>query len=117
MDLLSDNKFNISALVNLLFLNGNSSDAIVSSKGQQITEELSDDVLETWSFIGDESYDAEDQNQISIRRLFVPRPDYSLVSFDYSQMEVRVFMSYFRNEVIDELLKLTSSVDNSYSSL
>ena len=82
----------------------NKIDAIVSSKGQQITEELSDDVLETWSFIGDESYDTEDQNQISIRRLFVPRPDYSLVSFDYSQMEVRVFMSYFRNEVIDELL-------------
>jgi len=61
-------------------------------------------VLETWAFIGDESYDDENKNQISIRRLFIPRPDYSLVSFDYSQMEVRVFMSYFRNEVIDELL-------------
>ena len=82
----------------------NKIEAVVSSKGQQITGELSDDVLETWAFIGDESYDDENKNQISIRRLFIPRPDYSLVSFDYSQMEVRVFMSYFRNEVIDELL-------------
>ena len=82
----------------------NKIDAVVSSKGQQITGELSDEVLETWAFIGDESYNDENKNQVSIRRLFIPRPNYSLVSFDYSQMEVRVFMSYFRNEVIDELL-------------
>ena len=31
-------------------------------------------------------------------------PYYSLIGFDYSQMEVRVFLSYFRNEVIDDLL-------------
>ena len=77
---------------------------MVSSKGQQLNVELSDDVLETWAFIGDESYDDRDENQISIRRLFVPRSHYSLVSFDYKQMEVRVFMSYFRNETIDALL-------------
>ena len=78
--------------------------AIFSSKGRNSAFELSDDVLQTWGFIGDESYDDYDKSQISIRRLFVPRPNYSLISFDYSQMEVRVFMSYFRNEVIDELL-------------
>jgi len=82
----------------------NKIDAMVSSKGQQLNVELSDDVLETWAFIGDESYDDRDENQISIRRLFVPRSHYSLVSFDYNQMEVRVFMSYFRNETIDALL-------------
>ena len=78
--------------------------AMLSAKGNNINTELSDNVLETWAFIGDESYDDSDNNQIAIRRLFVPRPNYSLISFDYSQMEVRVFMSYFRNEVIDALL-------------
>jgi len=78
--------------------------AMVSSRGQTLTEELSDEVLETWTFIGDESYDDSDTNQLAIRRLFVPRPNYSLLSFDYSQMEVRVFLSYFRNDTIDQLL-------------
>ena len=78
--------------------------AMVAAKGITLTTDLSDDVLSTWAFIGDESYTASDQTQISIRRLFIPRPNYSLLSFDYSQMEVRVFMSYFRNDIIDELL-------------
>ena len=33
------------------------------------------------------------------------RPDKTLIGFDYSQMEVRVFLSYLKNEEIDELLK------------
>ena len=78
--------------------------AMLAAKGNHINTELSDDVLETWAFIGDESFNDNDINQIAIRRLFVPRPNYSLIGFDYSQMEVRVFLSYFRNEVIDELL-------------
>ena len=78
--------------------------AMVAQKGISLTTELSNEVLGTWAFIGDESYDAADRTQIAIRSLFVPRPDYSLISFDYSQMEVRVFLSYFRNEVIDALL-------------
>jgi DNA polymerase-1 len=41
---------------------------------------------------------------ISIRRLFVPRPGYKFVSFDYSQMEVRVFLSYIRNPAIFEMM-------------
>ncbi len=99
--------------------------ATVSAKGGVLNGNLSDEVLNTWSFVGDESYNAEDNSQISIRRLFIPRPKYSLVGFDYSQMEVRVFMSYFRNETIDEILnkddvdfhseaaKLAFSVDES----
>ena len=82
----------------------------VSSKGITLNKNLSDEVLNTWSFMGDESYNSEDQSQISIRRLFIPREKYSLVGFDYSQMEVRVFMSYFRNETIDEILN-KSDVD------
>ena len=78
--------------------------AMVAQKGITIDNELSDEVLSTWSFIGDESYDEKDRDQIAIRRLFVPRPNYSLVGFDYSQMEVRVFMSYFRNPEIDAIL-------------
>ena len=79
--------------------------AMLAAKGNKANIELSDDVLDTWAFMGDESFNDDDKNQIAIRRLFVPRPGYSLISFDYSQMEVRVFMSYFRNEVIDSLLK------------
>ena len=79
--------------------------AAVSAKGGTLTEELSDDVVDTWGFIGDESYNEQEETQISIRRLFVPRPNYTLVGFDYSQMEVRVFLDYFRNSQIEELLK------------
>ena len=78
--------------------------AMMNSQGVSVEGELSDEVIKTWAFIGDESYDESDKSQISIRRLFIPRPEYNLVSFDYSQMEVRVFLSYFRNETIDELL-------------
>jgi len=78
--------------------------AMVGAKGITITNELDKPVLKAWTFIGDESYDNTDKAQIAIRRLFIPRPDYELIGFDYSQMEVRVFMSYFRNEVINALL-------------
>ena len=78
--------------------------AMMNSQGVSVEGELSDEVIKTWAFIGDESFDDTDETQIALRRLFVARPDYELVSFDYSQMEVRVFMSYFRNEDIDKLL-------------
>ena len=47
--------------------------ATVGAKGLSMNEDLSDDVLKTWSFVGDESYTDTDDNQIAIRRLFVPR--------------------------------------------
>ena len=75
-----------------------------ASKGQNISTTLSPDVLETWAFVGDESYDDLDDKQVAIRRLFISRPNYTLVAFDYSQMEVRVFLSYFRNEITNVLL-------------
>ena len=61
-------------------------------------------MLDTWGFVGDESYDEKDTTQVAVRRLLVPRKGYTLVSFDYSQMEVRVFLSYLRNEEIENLL-------------
>ena len=79
--------------------------AAVAAKGGSFNEVLTDDVIDTWGFIGDESYNEEEESQISIRRLFVPRPNHTLVGFDYSQMEVRVFLDYFRNPEIEELLK------------
>tara|TARA_R110000824_G_scaffold10696_4_gene46822 strand:- start:744 stop:2681 length:1938 start_codon:yes stop_codon:yes gene_type:complete len=78
--------------------------AAITSKGQNISNNVSNELIDSWSFVGDEYFDEKDTNQISIRRLFIPKPEHTLVSFDYSQMEVRVFMSYFRNDVIDELL-------------
>jgi len=77
----------------------------IAAKG--ITHELSldDDVLQTWSFVGDEYYNEEDETQVSVRRVFIPREGYKLVSFDYSQMEVRVFLSYLRNEEVNALLR------------
>jgi len=78
--------------------------ALVAAKGGTGALELDDEVLDTWGFIGDESFDAMDSAQIAIRRLFVPRPNTYLVSFDYSQMEVRVFLSYIKNDTIKELL-------------
>ena len=78
-------------------------EALVAAKGGSISD-LGDEVLDTWGFIGDESYDEKDASQIAIRRLLIPREGYNLVSFDYSQMEVRVFLSYIQNDIIKELL-------------
>jgi len=76
----------------------------IAAKGITHKLQLDDDVLQTWSFVGDEYYDEEDVNQVSVRRVFIPREGYKLVSFDYSQMEVRVFLSYLRNEEVNVLL-------------
>ena len=80
--------------------------AIVSSKskGELSDVTLSNSVLDTWGFVGDESFDTSDIDQVAVRRLFIPRANYTLVSFDYSQMEVRVFLSYLHNAEMDELL-------------
>ena len=78
--------------------------AIIAAKGTSGVLDLSNHVLDTWGFVGDESFDAEDRNQVAIRRMFIPREGHKLVSFDYSQMEVRVFLSYLHNEEVDALL-------------
>ena len=80
-------------------------EAIVATKGGTFLDNLENDVLDTWGFVGDESFDESTGSQIAIRRLFVPRPEYSLIGFDYSQMEVRVFLSYLQNEVMNDLMR------------
>jgi DNA polymerase-1 len=62
-------------------------------------------VLDTWSFLGGDKFNANDNRQIAIRNLFIPRDDYKMIAYDYSQMEVRVFMSYVNNEEMNELMK------------
>ena len=85
--------------------------ATMASKGQNAENaNLSKEVLQTWGFMGDESFDEDSETQIAMRRLFIPREGYTLMGFDYSQMEVRVFLSYFRNKTIDTLLN-KSDVD------
>jgi DNA polymerase-1 len=78
--------------------------AIIAAKGTSAVLDLSNHVLDTWGFVGDESFDPEDREQVAMRRMFVPRKGHRLVSFDYSQMEVRVFLSYLHNEEVDALL-------------
>ena len=77
----------------------------MSAKGLTRIGELDDAVLDTWGFMGDKSFNENDEYQIAIRRTFVPREGFSLVAFDYSQMEVRVFLSYLNNDSVNEMLK------------
>jgi DNA polymerase-1 len=98
---LSDRKFEGDERKDII----NKINASLSAKGKEPISHLDDEVLDTWGFIGDESFDENDPKEISIRRLFVPREDYKLISFDYSQMEVRVFLSYLGNPNFDDLLK------------
>lgn len=61
--------------------------------------------LASWGFTGNEIFD-ESKNELSIRRIFIPRSGYKLISFDYSQMEIRVFLSYLNNKDIVDLMKI-----------
>ena len=73
-----------------------------ANKGKQIT--IPKNARIAWARDLDDKFSDEKTDFISIRRLFVPRPGYKLVSFDYSQMEVRVFLSYIKNPAIFDLL-------------
>ena len=83
-------------------------DAILAAKGQNVSisaKSLRKDVLQVWGFVGDESLDESNDKQLAIRRMFKPRPDHYLVSYDYSQMEVRRFMNYIGNPDMLDLMK------------
>ena len=81
--------------------------ATIASKGGNAldSKKLSDEVIKSWGFVGDESLDESNSGQVSIRRLFVPRANHYLVSYDYSQMEVRMFMYYINNPDMLELMR------------
>ena len=57
---------------------------------------------------GNKPFDENDDRMVAIKRLYVARPGYVLYSFDYAQMEVRVFLSYLNNPEILERMKLDS---------
>lgn len=61
--------------------------------------------VKTWNFSDSTDFDENDESMIFVKRLFVPRPGHAIVRFDYSQMEVRVFLSYLQNEEISDLLR------------
>lgn len=54
------------------------------------------------------SYSDSDE-YVSVRRLYVPPPGYSLYCMDFSQMEMRIFADYVLDEQLDALLE-----DNSF---
>jgi len=94
-DLLPEERESIKSRIN----------AQMAAKGITANLNLSDATWNTWGFVGDESYTESDPHQLSIRRLFMARPGYTLVAFDYSQMEVRVFLSYLKNDEVNSLLR------------
>ena len=48
--------------------------------------------------------DADKDNAVSVRRIFINRPKYRLYMLDYSQMEMRVFAEYLGDEGLLEAL-------------
>jgi DNA polymerase-1 len=61
------------------------------------------EALQAWSFLeGDKS---DDSTQVTARRIVIPRQDYNMVSFDYSQMEVRMFLVYVGQPEMLSLMK------------
>ena len=80
-------------------------DAIITTKGYDMdAPEFDDEVWDLWGYLSDEEFNEADEKQIHARRNFVARPGYRLVGFDYSQMEVRVFLSYLNTDKATTLL-------------
>jgi len=48
-------------------------------------------------------YSDETEGLVSVRRMYVPRPGYRLYMLDYSQMEMRIFADYVKDEVLSAL--------------
>ena len=80
-------------------------DAIITTKGYDMdAPEFDDEVWDLWGYLSDEDFDESNDNQIHARRNFIVRDGFRMVGFDYSQMEVRVFLSYLNTEKAIELL-------------
>jgi DNA polymerase-1 len=76
-----------------------------ASKGTSII--IPPNARRAWARDKETDFTDDSEDFISIRRMFVPRPGYRFVSFDYSQMEVRVFLAYINNPAIFEMMKKT----------
>jgi len=64
----------------------------------------------SWAFTGDESYNDETESLIAVRRSFITEPGYTLYCFDFSQMEIRVLLSYISGG--QEVLALMQDKEN-----
>ena len=71
-------------------------EAIIKANKGRISLENKD--LSAWSFVGEETFVDGDPSKFSTRKSFIPREGHTLYGFDYKQMEVWVFLSYFMNE-------------------
>lgn len=71
-------------------------EAIIKANKGRIS--LDDQDLSAWSFVGEETFVDGDPSKFSTRKAFIPREGHTLYGFDYKQMEVWVFLSYFMNE-------------------
>ena len=70
-----------------------------------VTDSRSHGGLQMGGMIGIRSnFDNEDDLLVSVRRLFVSRPEYRLYMLDYSQMEMRVFADYVNDADLYDLL-------------
>ena len=78
-------------------------EAIVKANKGRIS--LDDQDISAWAFVGEETFVDGDPTKFATRKAFVPRDGYTLYGFDYKQMEVWVFLSYFMNEKELEELK------------
>ena len=80
-------------------------DALITTKGYEIDAPTFDDeVWDLWGYLSDQKFLEDDPTMIHARRQFVPRKGYRMIGFDYSQMEVRVFLSYLDSDKARELL-------------
>ena len=57
---------------------------------------------QTWEIY--EEFDENRNDIISARRLFIPRPGFTLFSMDFAQMEIIVFLSYVKNKRISDMI-------------
>ena len=48
-------------------------------------------------------YSDETEGLVSVRRMYVPRPGYKLYMMDYSQMEMRIFADYVKDDALSAL--------------
>ena len=69
------------------------------------TEDISDDdSISNWGYLGEDFYEEGNTDILSLRRVFVARPEHTLVSFDYAQMEIRVFLTYLMNKDLNNMM-------------
>lgn len=78
--------------------------AVALNKGKiEKLPTLSDATLQAWSYLGGDKM-IGDEGECHVRQLITPRPEYKLVSMDYSQMEVRMLLYYLNTPEATALL-------------